>query len=55
MCYQQEASADEVVRQSKFDASSAFFEVPARTAAVFVEKRWFEATPFYISDSLVDG
>ncbi|KAG0630362.1 hypothetical protein M758_1G172900 [Ceratodon purpureus] len=35
----QEASADEVVRQSKFDSHSAFFEVPPRTAAVFVEKR----------------
>lgn len=35
----QEASADEVVRQSKFDSCSAFFEVPARTTAVFVEKR----------------
>jgi pullulanase len=35
----QEASADEIVRQSKFEATSAFFEVPARTTAVFVEKR----------------
>lgn len=35
----QDASADEIVRQSKFDARHAFFEVPSRTTAVFVEKR----------------
>ncbi|KAG0620855.1 hypothetical protein M758_4G249700 [Ceratodon purpureus] len=35
----QESSTDKVVRQSKFEPSIGVFEVPARTTAVFVEKR----------------